>query len=144
MQCRGLAPIAIGALGLWLACGGGLGASGPVLLGLEGSDRETLAAAYPLGTSREVIRGREAQALVFSIRTCDFGTRGEDAALDAAIRAFQGEHPGVAPSCDRVRLARTGWATVVGGLAYYQDYVFFDSDDQVLVAYRTFIQRSGR
>ncbi len=88
--------------------------------------------------------GREAETLVFSIRACDFGTRGEDTALDAAIRAFQSEYPGVAPSCDRVRLARTGWATVVGGLAYYQDYVFFDPEDQVLVAYRTFIQRSAR
>ena len=135
--------VTVAAAGLWLACGGPT-ASGPVLLGLEGQDRETLAATYPEGTAREEIRARQAQTLVFSVRTCDFGTRGVDTALDAAIRAFQGEHPSVTPSCDRVRLARTGWATVVGGLAYYQDYVFFDAEDRALVAYRTFIQRSGR
>lgn len=136
--------LAVVGAGLWLACGGGSSATGPVLLGLEGADRETLAAAYPVGTTREEIRAREAQTLVFSVRSCDLGTRGVDAALDAAIVAFQKEHPDVTASCDRVRLARTGWATVVGGLAYYQDYVFFDADDRALVAYRTFIQRSGR
>jgi len=99
--------------------------------------------SHPPGTPRDVIRARKAEALVFSIHSCDLGTREQDPALDAAIRAFRAEHPEVPVSCDRVRLARTGWVTLVGGLAYYQDYVFYDRDDQVLVAYRTFIQRSA-
>jgi hypothetical protein len=125
------------------ACGSGPSGTVP-LLGLEGRDREVLEATYPPGTLRETIRAREGQPLVFSIHPCDLATRDRDPTLDAAVVAFEEEFPGVEPRCDRVRLAKTGWVTVVGGLAYYQDYVFYDADDQVLVAYRTFIQRSER
>jgi hypothetical protein len=129
-----------------LALGGACASSDPsppALLGLEGRDRETLAAAYPPGTPRSVVRARESEALVFSIHPCTLATVDADPPLAAAVEAFRAEYPAVAPSCDRVRLARTGWVTLVGGLAYYQDYVFYDAAEQVLVAYRTFIQRSG-
>ena len=131
----------------FLSCSSGSAGSGggPTgLLGLEGRDRETLAATYPAGTPRDVIRARESEALVFSVNECHFGGIDQDPALAQAVAAFRQEYPKITPSCDRVRLARTGWVTVVGGLAYYQDYVFYDADDQVLVAYRTFIQRSAQ
>jgi len=137
-----LAP-GIAALVLASACAS-TGAPAPRLLGLEGRDRATLRADYPPGTPRDVVRARESEPLVFSIHACDFGERDEDSALSAAIEAFGTEYPEVTPSCDRVRLARPGWVTLVGGFAYYQDYVFYDAGDRVLVAYRTFIQRSGR
>ena len=70
-------------------------------------------------------------------------TDDRNAALRAAVEAFRSEFPRITPACDRVRLARTGWVTVVGGLAYYQDYVFYDALGHVLIAYRTFLQRSG-
>jgi hypothetical protein len=122
------------------ACTGGTGTQ---LLGVEGRDRETLEAVYPPGTPRDVVRARKGQALVFSIHACDFGAVERDPALAAALAAFREAFPDTAASCDRVRLARPGWVTLLGGLAYYQDYVFYDEEDQVLVAYRTYIQRSG-
>jgi len=125
-----------------LGCGGGR-AHDPTLLGFEGRDRETLLSVYPPGMPREQVRAREAEALVFSVNACDLGNVDRDRALAKALKAFRTEFPRVTASCDRVRLASTGWATVVGGLAYYQDYVFYDDDDQVLVAYRTYLQRSG-
>lgn len=136
---------AVGALALALALAAcaGPGTPAPELLGIEGRDRETLAAVYPPGTLREVVRARQGQPLVFSIHDCDFGTVDQDAALSAALDAFRTEFPRITPSCDRVRLARPGWVTLLGGFAYYQDYVFYDGEDQVLVAYRTFLQRSG-
>ena len=139
-----LRTLALLPLQLVLACGGASSGPAPALLGLEGRDREALEAAYPLGTPRDVVRAREAEALVFSIHECDFGTRDRDPALSAAVEAFQQKHPNATPICDRVRLARTGWVTLVGGLAYYQDYVFYDSQDQVLVAYRSYLQPSAR
>ena len=140
---RALVPLALALAMLASACGGSGGLS-PALLGLEGRDRAVLEAAYPPGTPREVVRARESKALVFSINPCDFGTREDDPALSAAIEAFQHEHPGLSPSCDRVRLARPGWVTLVGGFAHYQDYVFYDAENQILVTYRTFLQRSGQ
>lgn len=136
---RGLAGFAALVL---LACGSP--GSSNRLLGLEGRERAEIEAAYPPGTARGVIRAREADALVFSIHECNLATHDQDAALSAAIEEFQGEHPDAPLRCDRVRLARTGWVTLVGGLAYYQDYVFYDADDRVLVTYRTFIQRSAQ
>lgn len=126
-----------------LACAGDRG-PGPDLIGLEGRDRDVLDATYPPGTLRTTVRAREAKPLVFSVNPCDFGTVEDDPALAAALAAFREAHPETVPSCDRVRLARTGWTTVVGGLAYYQDYVFYDDEDQVLTSYRTFLQRSGQ
>ena len=141
---RGRAAAAAGVLSLlvWSGCAGSPAGS-PELLGLEGRDRETLAATYPAGTPRDVVRARESEALVFSINACDFGRMEHDAALRAAVEAFRSEFPRITPACDRVRLARTGWVTVVGGLAYYQDYVFYDALGHVLIAYRTFLQSSG-
>jgi len=141
VSARALTLAAALALG---ACGHGPSAPSPELLGLEGRDRDALEATYPRGTLRDVILAREGQPLVFSIHACDLATRERDTTLDAAIEAFEAEFPGVEPRCDRVRLARTGWVTVIGGFAYYQDYVFYDVEDQVLVAYRAFIQRSER
>jgi len=126
------------------ACGSGTRSGTPALLGLEGRDREALEATYPEGTPRDVILARAGQPLIFSIHACDLGDRDRDPALDAALLAFEAEYPGVEPRCDRVRLARTGWVTLIGGLAYYQDYVFYDAADQVLVSYRAFLQRSER
>jgi hypothetical protein len=131
------------ALALALGACAGRGTPAPELLGLEGRDRETLAAVYPPGTLREVVRAREGAPLVFSIHACDFGTLDQDPALSAALDAFRTEFPRITPSCDRVRLARSGWVTLLGGFAYYQDYVFYDAEDQVVIAYRTFLQRSG-
>jgi hypothetical protein len=139
---RRAAAAALAAALAGAACGTSSGTS--PLLGLEGRDREVLERTYPEGTPRDVIRAREAQPLVFSIHTCDPATRDRDPTLDAALAAFENEFPGVVPRCDRVRLARTGWVTVIGGMAYYQDYVFYDADDRVLVAYRAFIQRTER
>lgn len=136
---RALAVALAASLG---ACGGATTGT-PELLGIEGRDRETLDATYPTGTPRATIRAREGEALVFSVNPCNFGVIADDPGLTRAVEAFREEHPGVTPTCDRVRLARTGWVTVVGGLAYYQDYVFYDADDQVLESYRTFLQRSG-
>jgi len=125
----------------WVCLAGACGPPDPAVLGMEGRDPLTLEAVYPPGTPRAVVRAREAEVLVFSIHACDFGAVDRDAALARALEAFRRAHPGVTPSCDRLRLARPGWATLLGGLAYYQDYVFYDADDQVLVAYRTYIQR---
>lgn len=132
------------ALCLLLALGAcaGPGTPAPELLGIEGRDRETLAAVYPPGTLREVVRARQVAPLTFSIHPCDFGTVDQDPALSAALDAFRTEFPRITPSCDRVRLARPGWVSLFAGFAYYQDYVFYDGEDQVLIAYRTFLQRS--
>lgn len=130
-----------GALAL-AACG--RGGPDPQLLGLEGRDREALDATYPLGTPRDVIRAREADALVFSVHECNLATRERDPGLSAAIEAFRYDHPDEPLRCDRLRLARPGWVTLIGGMAYYQDYVFYDADEQVLDSYRTFLQRSAQ
>ena len=136
------ARLALVALLVALGCGGGRSQE-PTVLGFEGRDRDTMLAVYPPGTPREQVRAREGEPLVFSVNPCDFGGIDDDRGLASALAAFRAEHPRRTASCDRVRLARTGWATLLGGLAYYQDYVFYDEDDQVLAAYRTYLQPSG-
>jgi len=125
-----------------LACAGGP-ADEQRLLGIEGRDRETLDALYPKGTPRSEIRARVKSPLVFSTYPCDARDRDRDTFLGQAIDEFQESHPAEFPDCDIVRVARTGWGTIIGAVGLYQDYVFYDDQDQVLVSYRTYLHKTG-
>ncbi len=114
------------------------------LLGLEGRDRETLDLTYPPGTPRDVVRARETELLVFSIHPCDFSLAHTDRGLGPSLDAFRAAYPAVDPDCDIVRVGKTGPTTIVGGIALYHDYVYYDGRDQVLTSFRSFLSRSGR
>jgi hypothetical protein len=133
-----LAWLALG-LAAWAGCLADQGR----LLGIEGRDRETLDALYPKGTPRSEIRARVKSPLVFSTYPCDARDRDRDVFLGQAIDEFREEHPGEFPDCDIVRVARTGWGTIIGAVGLYQDYVFYDEHDHVLTSYRTFLHKTG-
>lgn len=126
-----------------LACAGVSDAPEDVWSELQQSQRQALAELYPPGTGRAQIRERVDQRMIFSIRACDFSQPDADPYLALSLEDFRERYPGLPPSCDRLRIGRTGWYTVLGGVRLYQDYVFYDEDERVLRAYRSFLRKSS-
>lgn len=110
---------------------------------LQGSQAQELIELYPPGTPRSEIRSREHQRFTFSVFACDLGGGWDDPFFDLSLADFRSNYPGLPPACDRVRLGRTGWFTLIGGVRLFQDYVFYDEFDRVLVAYRAILRRSS-
>ncbi len=114
-----------------------------VWLDLQRRHAQALVELYPPGTPRSEIRDRKHERFTFSIFACDLGGGWDDPFFDLSLADFRKNYPGMPPACDRIRLGRTGWFTLIGGVQLFQDYVFYDEFDRVLAAYRAMLRRSS-
>ncbi len=106
---------------------------------LEQKRRDAVAKTYPSGTPRSVVQTHHKKLLVIGIHDCDAEYVKADRFRRVLVDYMQRAYPQSYGGCDVVILARTGWTSLVGDVGLYQDYVFYDTAENVLAAYRRVI-----
>ena len=100
----------------------------------EAEHREEMTAMYPVGTPR-----RELTGWIEEFDSWDVNNPAPDRFAAIALQHTRSITDHQVKTCISGLVLRTSYLSTFGAFGLWQDYVFLDSDDQVVVAYRRWV-----